>query len=353
MTGFFEALEQRRLFASVTASTVTQLINAVTNANNSPGADTITLGAGATFIFAASSDTTHGPTGLPRITDPGGLTIVGNGATLDRSATFGCRFFDIAPGALLTLSSLAMQNGVASSNLALDGTFTFLPAQGGAIYNEGTLTLSAVTIQNSSARGASGGFWGTPIAADAAGGGIYSSGALSMSGCTVRNNAAIGGYGQDGGFIYADMGGRYFPGSDGRSAFGGGVCVAGGSASISNSTFTGNTAAGGNGGYGYGYGSSAYGGNGGDGLGGAVYAGGASVTLRGVSATLNTASGGLAGLAGNGNKRYNGTPGRGIGGGIYRSGGSLLLDDLTIANVVGNTATTSSPNIAGSYKRLR
>jgi len=265
-----------------------------------------------------------------------------------------CRFFDVAPGASLTLSSLTLQNGGAYSNLAGDGTFTYLPAQGGAIYNEGTLTLNAVTIENNSARGASGGFWGSPIAADAAGGGIYSTGALAMSGCTIRNNAAIGGYGQSGGFIYADMGGRYFPGSDGRSAFGGGVCVAGGSASITNSTFTANTAAGGNGGSGYGFGISAYGGDGGDGLGGAVYVGGASVTLRGVSATLNTASGGLAGLAGNGNKRYTGAPGRGIGGGVYRSStASLALDDFTLAHVIDNIATTSSPNIAGSYKRLR
>jgi hypothetical protein len=342
------------MFSSYTASTVAQLIAAIDSANSSAAADTITIAAGATFALTAASDTTHGATGLPRITGGGGLTIVGNGATLDCGTTVECRFFDVAPGASLTLSSLTLQNGAAYSPLAADGTFTYLPARGGAIYNEGTLTLSAVTIQNSSARGASGGFWGTPIAADAAGGGIYSTGALAMSGCTIRNNAAIGGYGQSGGFIYADMGGRYYPGSDGRSAFGGGVCVAGGSASITNSTFTANTAAGGNGGSGYGFGSSAYGGNGGDGLGGGLYASNASVTLRGVSATSTTASGGLAGLAGNGNKRYNGSPGRGIGGGVYRgSSASLALDDFTLAHVINNIATTSSPNIAGSYKRLR
>ena len=216
-----EQLESRTLFASYTASTVAQLIAAINSANSSADADTITLAAGATFSLTASSDTTHGATGLPRIRDAGALTIVGNGATLDRSATFGCRYFDVAPGASLTLNNLTMQNGVASSNLADDGTFTFLPAQGGAIYNDGTLTLNAVTIQNSSAQAASGGFYGTPVATDAAGGGIYSTGSLALSGCIIRNNAAFGGHGQNGGFIYADMGGHYFPGSAGGSAFGG------------------------------------------------------------------------------------------------------------------------------------
>src|SRR5215213_9095797 len=110
MSKMIERLESRTLFASYSASTVTQLIAAINSANSSGAADTITLAAGATFTFTTASDTTHNATGLPRITDAGGLTIVGNGATLDRIATFGCRYFDVAPGASLTLGNLTMQN---------------------------------------------------------------------------------------------------------------------------------------------------------------------------------------------------------------------------------------------------
>src|SRR5436190_9214107 len=101
-----EHLEGRTLFASYAAATVSQLVAAMNSANSSAAADTITLAAGATFSLTEASDTTHGATGLPRITGGGGLTIVGNGAMLDHSATFGCRFFDVAPLASLTLNNL-------------------------------------------------------------------------------------------------------------------------------------------------------------------------------------------------------------------------------------------------------
>jgi hypothetical protein len=353
MNRVIEALESRTLFAAYSASTVTQLVAAINKANASVGADTITLAADATFILTASSDTTHGDTGLPRITDGGGLTIVGSGATLDRStADVGCRFFDVAPGGALTLNNLTIQNGAAYSPLAGDGTFTFLPARGGAIFNEGSLSLNSVTIQHCAAQAAGGGFYGTSTATDAAGGGIYSTGMLALDGCTIRNNVAAGGYGQDAGFIYADMGGIYYPSSDGGDGIGGGVCIAAGSASLTNSTFTSNAAMAGAGGSGYSYGPNVAGSDGGDGLGGGLYVNG-TVSVRNSTATLNTARGGIAGRAGgSGSKRNTGTAGRGIGGGIYRAGGSLALDDFTLAHVVDNIASTSSSNIGGSTKRL-
>ena len=53
---FLETLERRTLFASYTASTVTQLINAMNAAIGSAQADTITLAAGATFSLIDVND---------------------------------------------------------------------------------------------------------------------------------------------------------------------------------------------------------------------------------------------------------------------------------------------------------
>ena len=78
--------------------------------------------------------------------------------------------------------------------------------------------------------------------------------------------------------------------------------VAGGTATLTNSTFSGNTASGGNGGsggmgadrggLGSGGGNGGSGGNGGAGMGGGVYVAGGTVTLTGVTLNGNNASGG-------------------------------------------------------------
>src|SRR5262249_39650389 len=141
--------------------------------------------------------------------------------------------------------------------------------KGGAVYNQGSLALEGVIVQNNQAHGRNYGpigFGGVAYATGGMGGGLYSSGTLTITDTTIQNNSAIGGSG------YSLLAG--FPGS---SSLGGGIYIAGGTAIISNSTIAGNAAQGGTGGPGYtGYGSTdkyTKGGfAGGDALGGGLYA---------------------------------------------------------------------------------
>ena len=336
---FLEQLEGRTLFASYTAATVTQLIAAINAANSTAEADTITLAAGMTFTLTAVDNTTNGATGLPTVAaSGGGLTLDGNGATLERSAAQGTsafRLLAVAPDASLTLKGLTLQGGLAS--------------RGGAIFSDGALTLDGVTIQNNTAQGAAGtrgGYYSG--GGSASGGALYSSGALTMLGCTLRNNVAVGGRGADAGpGIRIDPGNtnNIAPGGPGGTGAGAGVYLAAGAASISNCTITGNTARGGEGGKAYSN-PSRRGGDGGHGLGGGVYvAGGAAAALRNLTVTSNSAIGGRPGRGG--------VTGNGIGGGIYiHSAASVGLDGFTVKNTTKNTASTGSANIAGLYELI-
>ena len=178
---------------------------------------------------------------------------------------------------------------------------------------------------------------------DANGGGVFSSGALTVTASTFLDNHAVGGRGAD--FLVVYTGGnshRIIPASGGGNGYGGGIYIAGGTASLSGSTFTGNVAAGGDKGSAYSPDEAVRGGNG---FGGGLFAAGR-VDLRTVTFTGNLARGGLGGLGE--------APGDGIGGGIYiHDRARANLDDYTVGHVLDNTASTSSPNIAGSYRRLR
>ena len=114
-----ERLEGRTLFASYAAASATELIASMTQANSSAEADTITLPAGATFTLTAVDNGRFGPTGLPSITEAGGgLTILGNGSTIERSSAAGTpvfRLFDVDINALLTLSPNRPRRGDAGT----------------------------------------------------------------------------------------------------------------------------------------------------------------------------------------------------------------------------------------------
>ena len=76
------------------------------------------------------------------------LTIVGNGDTIERSTAAGTaafRLFDVAPQASLTLQNLTLQGGLAETWPSR------IRGRGGAIYNQGALTLSGVTVANNQA----------------------------------------------------------------------------------------------------------------------------------------------------------------------------------------------------------
>jgi hypothetical protein len=325
-----EPLEGRAVPAFFTAATVAELIQHINDANALPGPDTISLASGATFNMTAVNNTVHGATGLPVVTDGDGLTIVGNGATIARTTVSGtpaCRLLDVGVGASLSIQSLTLQGGLASSQ------YGGLPL-GGAVYNQGNLTLEGVTVRNNTAQGADGTFGGGGYAA---GGGVYSLGSLTVNSSSVfQNNKAVGGNGSDAtggpdGSRAATPGGR---------AFGGALDIAGGTASVSDTTFTLNVAQGGAGGGGSHLRPGAAGGNG---SGGGVYLAGDLVTLLGVSVNGNSAVGGAGGKKG-------GTKGQGIGGGVYIAAATgVTLDLFTRDHVKRNTASTSDPDIYGAY----
>jgi hypothetical protein len=277
-----------------------------------------------------------------------GITIDGNSAS---------RLFEIqgpASQVSVTLQNLTLQHGLAYG--------LGVSAEGGAILNQGTLTLSGVLVQNNTAqaRGDS-----------AAGGGIYSSGALTLTGGTeVQNNTVTGGQGNGG--PGADSGRRdgsprpAEPGGTGGNGLGGGLYVAGGTATLSGVTLSGNSAAGGQGGAGGSGVLSAYkftlaganGGTGGNGFGGGMYVAGGTVTLTGATLTGNTATGGQGGAGGwspDAHKLgHTGSPGSGIGGGLYidntLASTLVSLDSFTKSHVTLNTASTNDANIHGQYK---
>jgi hypothetical protein len=319
--------------STFTAATVPNLVADINAANQAGGSNTITLIAGDTFTLTAPDNTSDGATGLPVIAANDNLTIVVNGDVIERSTATGTpifRLLEVAAGASLTLRNVTLQGGHAFP--APVGA----AAMGGGILNRGTLELIGARVQNNSAVG---GGWPGP----AAGGGVWSNGALTIEGGTiVRGNLAQGGNGPDGWYWWRNSGRPPAPGADGS---GGGVYVAGGTAFLISATLSSNRAQGGNGGAGTWYSTirSAYlrgpGAPGGNGSGGGLEVAGGRVSLIGCTLLSNSAVGGQGA-----------SPGLGTGGGLFIDTAALVcLDASTFINISGNTASTSDPNIHGSW----
>jgi hypothetical protein len=213
---------------------------------------------------------------------------------------------------------------------------------GGAIYNQGNLTVSDCTISDNTAIGGDGGAGGLgggagniatnnnsgltgPAGAGAAasGGGICNGLNLFMSGSTFARNSVKGGNSPANG---TKIDGNGIPGLNGGDGAGGGLCTLWWSG-VTNSTFSGNKATGGNGGNG-GDGNRwnpGDGGNGGNGVGGGIQ-NGATLILVNCTLVRSAAYGGTNGLAGNGSARgVDGAVGHPWGGNIASTGGSCLL----------------------------
>jgi hypothetical protein len=393
-----EQLEDRTLPSNFFAATVSDLIADINAANKAGGSNTITLTAPTTspYVLTAADNTTDGPTGLPVIkggNKPDSLTIIGNGDTIERSTASGTpdfRLFDVASGASLTLQNLTLENGLAIAAF-IGGVAKIGVAEGGAVYNQGTLVLSGVIVQQNGAFGFDGqksfsksnpsgdagedafggGIWsggaltcdnGTVIknntaqggrggnanpgsltgsggnAGNAAGGGIWSSGALTCDiGTLIENNTATGGNGGN-----APPFTNGIPhGGNGGNASGGGVYMAGGTANLTGVTLSGNQARGGQGGNG----SSNFdgGGNNGNANGGGLDAAAGTVTLCNVTVQNNTVQQGFGGALGSA-----------FGGGIFiAAGATVYIDSFTVTNTINNTdnsgLNSSTANIDGTY----
>jgi fibronectin-binding autotransporter adhesin len=142
---------------------------ASSNAQN----DTINLATNGTYTLTAVDNATgdHGPNGLPELGEAGfGLTVNGNGATIQRSSASGTpsfRLIYVAGNA--TVNNLNLVNGTTS---------------GGAFFNaDGTLTLGGCTFTGNAAEDG--------VTHGAAGGAIYNiGGTTNISDCTFTQNTA-------------------------------------------------------------------------------------------------------------------------------------------------------------------
>ncbi len=116
-----------------------------------------------------------------------GVTITGLGA--DQLAVSGNNasrvFLVTSTTAVVQITGLTIENGLTTGSLG-----------GGAVYNAGTLTLTADAVVNSTARGGNGGVSGGVGGGGAGlGGGVSNGGTLMLLSSTLSGNQAVGGTG--------------------------------------------------------------------------------------------------------------------------------------------------------------
>ena len=164
------------------------------------------------------------------------------------------------------------------------------------------------------------------------GGAIYNDGTLTVSDCIISDSrAGVGGNGQGGGSLFGN-------GGAGSSGGNGGGMFNAGTLTVSGSTFAGDTAGrGGVGGAAGLFGAGGLGGNGGSG--GAIYNQG-TLTVSGTTVSGDAAgtggNGGLSGVEGGGNGGNGGNGGTGgAGGGLSNNGALAVSNSAVAANAAG------------------
>ena len=243
--------------ADIAVSADCSLADAITAANTDTAANGCPAGEDADII-SLSADVTLGAE-LPAITSD--MTIEGKGYTINGSNRY--RIF-VVEGGNLTINHLILTAGKASNkgNPVVDHDRNLIMtadnALGGAILNDGTLTISSSTFTGNSA--------------DERGGAILNNGTLTISSSTFSNNSAGDGGAiynfvesignitisssafsnnsadYDGGAIYNERGTLTISDStfsdNAADRSGGAMLNWGGETSISNSSFSGNSARG-------------------------------------------------------------------------------------------------------------
>ena len=297
-------------------------------------------------------------------------------ASLAISGNNSSRVFNIQPGITANIAGLTIVNGKSAGtngfNTGCNGSTPVPPtagdsAIGGAVLNLGYGTFSNCVLTANSVVGGTGGSgyayacggpntrsYAGEMGGSAQGGAIFNGGTLRLTGCTLMANSAIGGNGGSGGDY--NLSGTNGPsgwwGGSGNGGTGGGIYSTG-YVTVVNCTFTGNHATGGSGGAGgRADGSSgSHGGSGGSGGSGngaamAIISGSGLVITSGTISS-NSASGGSGGAGGfggsNGSNGSSGSSGLSIGGGIQNAA-SIMIQNTIIA---GNTG--SSPDVSGSF----
>jgi predicted outer membrane repeat protein len=304
---FLEPLEDRMVPATFTAATASDLIADVNAANLTGGASTIKLAPQATFTLTAVDNSADGPTGLPVIAANDNLTILGNHATIERSADVSTpvfRLFDVAIGGTLTLQDLTLQNGISQGD-------DFNSSQGGAIINQGNLFLSGVTLQDNAAH------YGSLPYGGALSNGPQGQGTANLDHCIFRGNSADAGGGAiaNGGTMTADH-----ILICNNSAPAGGAINSSGTLTLLHSTVSNNQGE----------------------LGGAIIVFFATMTIDDCDLSGNSGSigGALENLGGNvaiAHSRVRGNSADfGVGGGLNNDGGTMTIDRSIVS---GNSAT--------------
>ena len=266
-------------------------------ATGNGGAVNVASGATATFNGATFTDNTATTDG-GAVYAQGTATFSGTNTFTGNSAANGGAV-SVPSGATVTFSGTnTFTKNVATTedggaiywvgDLALDNGFTFREnaarRNGGAVYSEGTATISGGTF--------------TTNAATVDGGAVYATGAVRVTGGTFGGSASYANTAEDGGAIYGNTtvnvsGGEF---SYNSARIDGGAIYAGGGATISGGTFANNESSGATNG------------------GGAVYSGSAT-TISGGTFTTNAA--------------------KANGGAVYAAGTA----DITGGSFANNTAT--------------
>ncbi|MBI3851507.1 MAG: hypothetical protein HY298_14710 [Verrucomicrobia bacterium] len=214
---------------------------------------------------------------------------------------------------------------------------------GGAIYSVGGVFATNCSFANNSAVGGNGGAGGSGgsgtfpgfngsggAGASAAGAGLYSLGPSTILSSTFSDNSARGGNSATAGQA---NNGNGLDGQRGGESLGGGICNLGNGA-ITNCTFYANQATGGDGGDGGDGGVGGDGGNGGPASGGGFYNAGFALANY-CTFSSGSALGGAKGLAGSGTfSGSDGSNGAKRGGNVARNSGSFTLKNTIIANSV-------------------
>jgi hypothetical protein len=310
------------------------------NSNGDPNGNVINLTA-STYDLTNVDNFWYGPDGLPPIFS--NLTIHGNGATIARDTnpadnTPAFRLFYVSGGLELPAGSLTMDNVTLEGGLAKGGDSGPLDVvvgpggggmgAGGAIFNQGMLNLTSVTLTNNEALGGSS-LLASMLPSSGGGMGPGSGFGGSLAG------GPFGGAGGAGGSSFGGGGGGFVTGADGSGFTGGGLGGFGsgghdgGSGGGSGGSSFGS---GGGGGFGVG-GASARGGGGGVGVdgGGGGFGGGGGGGSPGIFQDLSSI-GGRGGFGGGGGGAAgapfsmgssSGGPG-GFGGGDGANGGLSL-----------------------------
>jgi len=212
--------------------------------------------------------------------------------------------FWIKPGHQVNITNITLTQGKASGTVSGDDG-----DNGGAIYNEGTLTVQNCYLYDNHARNGNSPGTGSGIGKGGNGGAIYNTGTLTLLNCNLKDNSA--GKGGDGN-----------PGDSGKQGGNGGAILNTGTLTITNCTFEGNHA--GDGGSHY---NDHSGGSGG--MGGAIYSTG-TVNITGSNFNGNYAGNPAVGATG------------GYGGAVYNTGTMTLTNCEMTSNHAGKGADATA-----------